>query len=66
MIILDSFFLYPNIPEDADELPFLRDFWTAIDGSAFGALLHEQVIPVFLGITSFLIPDSVEALYSIE
>jgi uncharacterized membrane protein required for colicin V production len=65
-IILDQFFLYTGIPKDSDELPILRDFWNAINGSAFGALLHEQVIPAFIGLTSFLIPDSVEALYDLE
>lgn len=63
VIILDQFFLYTGIPKGDNELPFLRDVWTAINGSAFGALLHEQVIPAFIGLTAFLIPDSIEALY---
>ena len=66
VIILDQFFLYTNIPKDPNELPFLRDFWNAIDSSQFGALLHEQVIPAFITVTAFLIPDSIEALYGIE
>jgi uncharacterized membrane protein required for colicin V production len=66
VIILDQYFLYTNLPQDSDELPFLRGFWTAIDGSAFGRLLHESVIPAFLGITSFLIPESVRVVYPSE
>ena len=65
-IVLDQFFLYTNIPKDPDELPLLRDIWNAINGSAFGALLHDVVIPAFIGITAFLIPDSIETLYDIE
>ncbi|MEO5966485.1 MAG: CvpA family protein [Candidatus Limnocylindrales bacterium] len=63
VIILDQFFLYANFPKETNELPFLRDFWTAINGSAFGQLLHDNVIPAFIGVTSFLIPESVRALY---
>jgi uncharacterized membrane protein required for colicin V production len=66
VIILDQYFLYTNLPKDPDELPFLRDFWTAINESGFGELLHQQVIPAFIGITSFLIPDAMEALYRTE
>lgn len=66
VIILDQFFLYTNIPESTNEVPFLRDFWNAINNSQFGVLLHEQVIPAFITVTGFLIPASVEALYEIE
>jgi uncharacterized membrane protein required for colicin V production len=66
VIILDQYYLYTNLPKDTDELPFLRDFWTAINGSQTGLLLHQTVIPAFLGIFSFLIPDSVMALYGLE
>lgn len=65
VIILDQYFLYTNLPKDADELPFLRDFWTAINGSETGRILHETVIPAFLGLVSFLIPSEVLALYGI-
>ena len=33
VIILDSFFLIPGIPADPDELPFLREIWSALDPS---------------------------------
>ena len=64
-IILDQYFLYTNLPVDSDEVGVLRSFWTAIDSSAFGELLHETVIPAFIGVTSFLIPENVRALYGV-
>ncbi len=65
VIILDQFFLLTNFPVDTDELPFLRDFWNAINTSGTGQLLHSPLIPNFLGITSFLVPESIRALYGI-
>jgi len=65
IIILDQFYLYTNVARDADELPFLRDFWTSINASETGRILHETVIPNFLNIVSFLIPDDVMALYGL-
>lgn len=63
VIILDSFFLIPGIPPDAQELPFLREMWTALDGSAIVAVFRETLIPAFLSLTGFLVPDYIEALY---
>ncbi len=65
VIILDQYFLYTNLPKDADELPFLRDFWNAINTSQTGMILHQTVIPNFLNLVSFLIPDDVMALYGL-
>lgn len=63
-IILDQYFLfYPTSPP-MDEVPFLRTFWTAIDDSGFGMLLHQQVIPNFVNLVGFLLPDYVKATYS--
>lgn len=66
VIILDQFFLLSNFPQDPDELPVLRDLWTAINGSGTGALLHSTVIPGFLNVTAFLIPASIKILYAIK
>src|SRR3954452_5465201 len=66
VIILDQYFLRTGIPKDSDELPFLRDFWTAINGAETGRILHETVIPNFLNVVSFLVPDQVLALYGIS
>jgi uncharacterized membrane protein required for colicin V production len=64
-IILDQYFKYTNLPVDSDELPVLRSVWSAIDGSAFGRLLHDGVIPAVIGVTSFLVPERVRALYGL-
>jgi uncharacterized membrane protein required for colicin V production len=66
VIILDQYFLYTNLPKDPDELPFLRSFWTAIDTSQTGEILHQTVIPGFLSIVSFLIPNDVLVLYGLR
>jgi len=63
VIILDSFFRIPGIPEDPQELLFLRELWTALDGSAIVQAYRETLIPIFISITGFLIPDSIQALY---
>jgi uncharacterized membrane protein required for colicin V production len=63
VIILDSFFLIPGIPADAQELPFLREMWTALDGSAIVAVFRETLIPAFLSLTGFLVPDYIEVFY---
>jgi uncharacterized membrane protein required for colicin V production len=63
VIILDSFFLIPGIPADAQELPFLRELWTALDGSSIVAVFRETLIPMFLSVTGFLVPDYIEAFY---
>jgi uncharacterized membrane protein required for colicin V production len=63
VIILDSFFLIPGIPPDAQELPFLREIWTALDGSAIVAVFRETLIPAFFSLTGFLVPDNIEAFY---
>lgn len=65
-IILDQYYLYTGIAPDSDELPYLRDLWNAINASQTGAILHESVIPAFLGIVSFLIPQSVLQLYGLR
>jgi uncharacterized membrane protein required for colicin V production len=62
-IILDQFFRLPGFPVDSDELPFLRDFWNAINNSGTGALLHGSAIPAFMTLTGFLIPESIRSLY---
>jgi uncharacterized membrane protein required for colicin V production len=64
VVILDSFFLIPTIPPDAQELPFLRELWTALDGSAIVAVFRESLIPMFLSVTGFLVPDYIEAFYT--
>jgi len=65
LIAMDGYFLLRTAP-DPDELPFLRDFWTAIDGSAFGGLLHDNVIPPFVALFSIVLPESMRSLYGVQ
>lgn len=62
-IILDQFFLTASSAPDSTELAFIREFWTAINGSWTGGLLHQTVIPAFVAITGFLLPAGVRATY---
>ncbi len=64
-IILDQYFLYaPTAPETA-ELPFLRPLWEALNESGIGAAFHQTVIPSFLGLVGFFVPDYIEATYGL-
>jgi uncharacterized membrane protein required for colicin V production len=63
VIILDQYFLYTNLPQNSNEIGILRSFWEWVNQSATGDLLHQTVIPGFITITAFLIPEQVRALY---
>ena len=63
IVILDSFFLIPGIPADADELPFLREIWTALDSSQIVQVFRETLIPFFFLLTGLFIPDRIESMY---
>jgi len=63
-IILDQYFRYYPTNPPIGEVPFLRTFWTAVNESGFGSLLHQQVIPNFVNLFGFLLPDYVKALYA--
>jgi uncharacterized membrane protein required for colicin V production len=63
LIILDSFFRIPGIPADPQELPLVRDFWTALDTTKFAEIFRESVIPFFFLLTGLFIPDNLEAIY---
>jgi uncharacterized membrane protein required for colicin V production len=63
VIILDQYFLYTNLPQSSNEIGILRSAWDWVNESATGNLLHQTVIPGFITITAFLIPEQVRALY---
>ena len=63
LIILDSFFRIPGVAVDPQELPFLREIWSALDGSIFAETFRSTLIPAFFVLTGFLVPDSIEAGY---
>ena len=62
VVILDTFFLR-NIAKDPDEIGFLRDLWTALNGSEIVRIFRETVIPAFFTLFGLFIPDSIEAYY---
>ncbi len=63
VLILDSFF---NVPgrgaAGPNELPFLRSFYVAYAGSASAELFRATLIPAFLSLLGWLVPDEIEAL----
>jgi uncharacterized membrane protein required for colicin V production len=63
LIILDSFFRIPGIPPDPQELPFLRDFWGALDGSKFANFYRIDLIPALFSVTGLFIPNRIRSLY---
>ncbi len=64
-IILDQYFRYAPTAARTAEVPLLRPFWEALNGSGIGAALHQTVIPSFLGLVGFLVPDYIEATYGL-
>jgi uncharacterized membrane protein required for colicin V production len=63
IVILDSYFRIPGILPNANELPFLRDLWVALDGTRTVEFFRTTVIPAFFVLTGFLVPDSIESNY---
>ena len=63
LVILGTFFLNPGIAKDSDELPVLRDLWTALSQSQIGQLFMDTIIPAFFSIFGFLVPASITAPY---
>jgi uncharacterized membrane protein required for colicin V production len=63
VVILDSFFYAVGIPADPDELPYLRDVYGALNGSAIVPIFRESVIPVFMAVFGFFVPTAIADLY---
>lgn len=63
LIILDSFFRIPGLPENPNELPFLRDIWGALNDTQFAQLFRDTLIPGFFVLTGLFIPDAIERNY---
>ena len=47
LVILDSFFQIPGLPDNPNELPFLREIWTALDPTQTAAIFRDTLIPAF-------------------
>ena len=64
-IILDQHFLYAPSTATISEVFVLRPFWEALNASGIGAVFHQTVIPNFMGLVGFLVPDYIEATYGL-
>lgn len=64
LIILDTFFLIPGVPQDPQELPFLRDFWGGLDHTQFAILFRNSLIPALFTLVGLFVPAHVKDLYS--
>lgn len=64
-IILDQYFLFAPTTARIEEVPFLRPIWESLNGSAFGSVLHQTVIPNFVNLFGFLLPDYIKAVYAL-
>lgn len=63
MIVLDSFFERTAIPQNANELLFLRGFHDFYDSSFTAEVLRSRVIPGFMNVFSFLIPSELRSYF---
>lgn len=63
IVILDSFFAIPTIPESGAELPFLRGFHGFLDHSGTAELFRARLIPGFYSVFGLLIPDDLKTFY---
>jgi uncharacterized membrane protein required for colicin V production len=66
LIILDSFFLIPDIPQDPQELPFLRDFWGGIDNTQFAIVFRNSLIPAAFVVIGLFVPEKIKTLYQLR
>jgi len=63
IVILDSFFTIPTIPESRYELPFLRAFWEFLDPSGTAALFRHTLIPAFITLFGLFVPNNLKQFY---
>jgi len=66
LIILDTFFRIPGLPQTASELPFLRDFWGGLDHTQFAILFRNTLIPSSFVLIGLFIPDTIKAAYPLR
>ena len=63
IVILDTFFYATGIPSDPDELPFLRDVYSALNGTQIVGVFREAIIPAFMTIFAFFVPTAISDSY---
>ena len=62
IVILDSFFTL-NIAESSGELQFLRSIWNEMNTSTTAALFRDTLIPGFVPVFGFVLPDFIKVMY---
>ncbi len=63
-IILDSTFAAnPPVLKSDHEIAFIRDFWTALNGSGTAGFLRDTLIPIFLIPFGWAVPIDIRSLY---
>ena len=63
IVIFDSFFRQQGIAPDSDELKFLRDFFNFYDGSVSANLFRTSLIPGFLVVFGFMVPQAIKDFF---
>lgn len=66
LVILDSFFLIPGIPQDPQELPFLRAFWNLLNDTQFALLFRNTIIPAAFVLVGLFVPDNIKNTYPVS
>ena len=64
IVILDSFFAVPGLPKRDTELPLLRDIYNAYTNSGTALLFRETLIPAFVAVFGFVLPDRIKVLFA--
>jgi membrane protein required for colicin V production len=63
VLVLDSYYLTPNLIVSAGEFVFVRDFFNAMDVSRTADLYRATLIPAFFALFGFFIPEHLRQLY---
>jgi uncharacterized membrane protein required for colicin V production len=63
IIILDSYFTLPGLPDGTGYLPFLPAIFKLYDPSATADLFRTNLIPGMLAVMGALLPDTVRQMY---
>lgn len=63
VMVLDSYFLTPNLILGAGEFVVIRDFQAAVDVSRTAGLYRHDLFPAFFFVLGLLIPENLRSLY---
>jgi uncharacterized membrane protein required for colicin V production len=62
IVILDSFFRNPALPQSSGELILVRDIFNSMDRSNTAQIFRETLIPAFNSLVGFLLPADVRGV----